>query len=75
MYLVKGLRSKYHSIIDSWDVHNLSMDDVERYLSQKGMHIESRAQSYTSEPQTPTAFAAPHDGATTEFLKRQVSEL
>ena len=70
MYLVKGLRSEFHSITDTWDVHNLSMD-----LRQKGMCIESHAQSHTTEPPTPTAFAASHDDATTELLKRQVSEL
>jgi hypothetical protein len=75
MYLVKGLRSKYHSITDTWDVHNLSMDTVKRDLRQKGMRIESHAQSHTTEPPTPTAFAASHDDATTDLLKRQVSEL
>jgi hypothetical protein len=39
------------------------------------MRIESRAQSHTAEPPTPTALAASHDDATTELLKRQVSEL
>jgi hypothetical protein len=32
MYLVKGMRSEYHSITDTWDVHNLSMDTVKRDL-------------------------------------------
>jgi hypothetical protein len=75
MYLVKGLRSEYHSITDTCDVQNFSMDTVKRDLRQKGMRIESRAQSHTTEPPTPTAFAASHDDATTELLKRQVSEL
>jgi hypothetical protein len=75
MYLVKGMRSEYHSITDTLDVHNLSMDTVKRHLRQKGMRIESRAQSHTTEPPTPTALAASHDDATTELLKRQVSEL
>jgi hypothetical protein len=39
------------------------------------MRIESRAQSHTMEPPTPTTFAAYYDDATTELLKRQVSEL
>jgi hypothetical protein len=30
MYLVKGIRSEYHSITDTWDVHDLSMDTVKR---------------------------------------------
>jgi hypothetical protein len=30
IYMVKGLRSEYHSITDMWDVHNLSMDTVKR---------------------------------------------
>jgi hypothetical protein len=72
MYLVKGLR---HSITETWDVHNLNMDTVKRDLRQKGMRIESRAQSYATEPKTPTAFASSHNDATTELLKRQVSEL
>jgi hypothetical protein len=75
MYLVKGLRSEYYSITDTWDVHNLSIDTVKRDLRQKGMRIESRAQSQKTEPPTPTAFAASHDDATTEILKRQVSKL
>jgi hypothetical protein len=75
MYLVKGLRSEYHSITDTWDVHNLRMDTVKRDLRQKGMRIESRAQSHTTEPPTPTPFAASHDDVTTDLLKRQVSEL
>jgi hypothetical protein len=57
MYLVKGLRSEYYSITDRWDVHNLSMDTIKRDLRQKGMRIESRAQSHTTEPPMPTAFA------------------
>jgi hypothetical protein len=52
---VKGLRSEYHSITDTLDVHNLSMDSVKRDLRQNGMRIESRAQPHTSEPSTPTA--------------------
>jgi hypothetical protein len=75
MYLVKGLRSEYHSITDTWDVHNLSMDTVKRDLRQKGMCIESRAQSRTTELPTPMAFAASHNDAATELLKRQVSKL
>jgi hypothetical protein len=75
MYLVKGLRSEYHSIIDTWDVHNLSMDAVKRDFRQKGMRIESRAQLHTADPPTPMAFAASNDDATTEVLKRQVSDL
>jgi hypothetical protein len=45
MYLVKGLRSEYHSITDTWDVHNLNMDTLirKRDLRQKGMRIESQA--------------------------------
>jgi hypothetical protein len=74
-YLVKGLRNEYHSTTDTWDVHNLSMDAVKRDLRQKGMRIENRAQSHTTEPLTPTAFAASHDDATIDLLKRQVSEL
>jgi hypothetical protein len=74
MYLVKSLRKEYHSVTDTWDVYNLSMDTVKRDLRQKGMRIESRAQSRTTEPPTPTAFAASHDDATTKLLK-QVSEL
>jgi hypothetical protein len=75
MYLVKGLRSDYHSITDTRDVRNLSLDAVKRDLRQKGMRIESRAQSHAAQPPTPTALAASHDDATTEILKRQVSEL
>jgi hypothetical protein len=75
MYLVKGLRSEYRSITDTWDVHNLSMDTVKRDLRQKGMRIETRAQSHTAEPPTHAAFAASHDDATTDLLKRQVSDL
>jgi preprotein translocase subunit SecA len=55
MYLVKGLRNEYHSITDTWDEHNLSMDAVKRGLRQKGMRIENPVQSHTAEPQTPTA--------------------
>jgi environmental stress-induced protein Ves len=51
------------------------MDAVKRDLRQKAMRIESRAQSHTTEPPTPTAFAASRDDATTELLKQQVSEL
>jgi hypothetical protein len=51
------------------------MDAVKRDLRQKGMRIESRAQAHTTEPPTPTAFAACHDDTTTDLLKRQVSEL
>jgi hypothetical protein len=54
MYLVKGLRSEYHSVTDTSDVDNLSMDTVKRDLHQKGMRIESHAQSHTTEPPTPT---------------------
>jgi pyruvoyl-dependent arginine decarboxylase (PvlArgDC) len=68
--LVKGMRSEYHSITDTWDVHNISMDTVKRDLRQKGMRIKSRAQSHTTEPPTPMAFATSHDDATTELLKR-----
>jgi hypothetical protein len=50
VYLVKGIRSEYHSITDTWDVHNLMMDAVKRDFRQKGMRIESRAQSHTTEP-------------------------
>jgi hypothetical protein len=64
MYLVKDTRGEYHSITDTWDVHNLSsMDAVKRDLRQKGMRIESRAQSHASEPSTPTAFVASRDDA------------
>jgi hypothetical protein len=73
MYLVKGMRSEYHSIIDTWDLHNLSMDAVNRDLRQKGMRIESRVQSRTVEPPTPTAFGASHYNATTGLLKHQNS--
>ena len=75
MYLVKGLRSEYHSITGTWDVNNLSMDTVKRELRQKGMRIESRVQSHTAEPPTPTAIAASHDDTSTKPLKQQVSEL
>jgi hypothetical protein len=75
MYLVKGMRSKYYSITDTWDVHDLNMDAVKCDLRQKGMRIESGAQSHAAKPPTPTAFAASHDDATTKLLKRQVSEL
>jgi hypothetical protein len=51
------------------------MDTVKRDLRQKGMCIESSAHSHTAEPPTPTAFAESHYDATTELLKRQVSEL
>jgi hypothetical protein len=51
MYLVKGLRSECHSITDTWGVHSLRMDAIKRDLRQKGMRIESRAQSHTGEPQ------------------------
>jgi hypothetical protein len=34
MHLVKGIRSEYHSIIDTWYVYNLSMDTVKRDLRQ-----------------------------------------
>jgi hypothetical protein len=71
MYLVKGLRSEYHSITGTWDIHNFSMDTVKRELRQNGMRIESRVQSHTTEPPTPTAFAASHDDATTELLKKK----
>jgi predicted transcriptional regulator len=47
MCLVKGLRQEYHSITDTWDVHNLSMDAVKRDLRQKGMRIESRGRTQT----------------------------
>jgi hypothetical protein len=53
MYLVKGMRSEYHFITGTWDVHNLSMDAVKRDLHQKDMRIESRAQSRKMEPSTP----------------------
>jgi hypothetical protein len=56
-------------------VHNLSMDTFKRDLRQKGMRIESHAQPHKWELSRPTAFAASHDEATTELLKRQVSEL
>jgi hypothetical protein len=75
MYLVKGLRSEYHSITDTWDVHNLNMDTVKRDYRQKSMRIDSRAQSHATEPPTPVAFAASRDDAAIEHLKRQVSEL
>jgi hypothetical protein len=75
MYLIKGMRSEYHPITNTWDVHNISMDTVKRDLRQKDMRIESRAQSHTTEPPTPTAFAASHDDATTDLFKGQVSEL
>jgi hypothetical protein len=68
MYLVKGMRSEYHSITDTRDVHNLSIDTVKLDLRQKGKRIDSRAQSHTTEPPTPTAFAASHDEATTNLL-------
>jgi hypothetical protein len=57
MYLAKGLRNEHRSITDTWDVLNLSMDAVKRDLRQYGMRIESRGQSHTTEPPTPTAFA------------------
>jgi hypothetical protein len=74
MYFVKGMRSEYHSITDTRDVHNLIMDAVKHDLCQKGMRIESRSQSHTTEPPTHTTFAKSHD-ATTKLLKRQLSEL
>jgi hypothetical protein len=37
MHLEKGMCSEYHSITNTWDVHNLSMDAVKRDLRQKGM--------------------------------------
>jgi hypothetical protein len=49
------------------------MDTVKRDLRQKGMRIESRAQSHTTEPPTPTAFAASHDDATIELRWRSAS--
>jgi hypothetical protein len=59
MYLVKSVRSEYHFITDTWNVHSLSMDAVKRDLRQKGTRIESHcAQSHTTDPPTPTAFAA-----------------
>jgi hypothetical protein len=67
MYFVKGPRSEYHSITDTWDVHNLSMGVVKRDFRQKGMRIESRTQSHTMEPPTPAAFATSHDDATSEL--------
>jgi hypothetical protein len=67
MHLVKGLRSEYHSITETWDVDIFTMDTVERHLRQKAMRIESRAQSHKAEPTTPTAFVASHDDATTEL--------
>jgi hypothetical protein len=76
MYLVHGMRSEYHSITDTWDVHNLSTDTVKHDLRQKGMRFENRsAQSHTTKPPTPTAFAASDNDARTERWKRQVSEL
>jgi hypothetical protein len=74
MYLVKGMRSEYHSITDTLDVHNIIMDAIKRDICQKGMRIESRSQSFTAEPQTHTAFAT-SDDATTKLLKRKLSEL
>jgi hypothetical protein len=74
MHLVKGLRTEYHSITDTWDVHSLSMNASKRELRQKGMRIESRAQSL-AEPPKRAAFAASYDDASTEILKRQVAEL
>jgi hypothetical protein len=74
MYLVKGLRSEYHSITDMWDEYNLSMDTVKRDHRQKGMRIGSLAQSHTTEPPTPTAFAAFYDDATNGLFKWQLSE-
>jgi hypothetical protein len=71
MYLVKGMCSEYHSITDTWDVHNLIMGAVKRDLRQKGMPIESRAQSHKAEPPTPAAFAASHDDATTEKVENK----
>jgi hypothetical protein len=73
MYLVKGLRSEYHSITDTWDEYNLSMDTVKRDHRQKGMRIGSLAQSHTTEPPTPTAFAFSYDDATNGLLKWQLS--
>jgi hypothetical protein len=75
LHLMKTMCSEYHSVTDTWDVHNISVDAVKRDLRQKGMRIESRAQSRTTEPPAPTALAASHDDATTEVLKEQVSEL
>jgi hypothetical protein len=74
MYLVKGMRNENHSITDTWDVHNLLVDAFKRDLRQKGMRIESRAQSYKAEPPTPTALTTSHDDATTELLKSPSSK-
>jgi hypothetical protein len=75
MHLVKGMHNEYHSITETWDVHYLSMDAVKRDLRQKGMRIESRAQSRTAELLTPTAFATSHDDVMAKLLERQVSEI
>jgi hypothetical protein len=75
MYLAKDSRSEYHSITDTWDVHNLSIYAFKRNLRQKGMRIESCAQSHKAEPPTHTDIAASHDDVTSELLKRQVSEI
>jgi hypothetical protein len=74
MNLEKGLRNEYHFIADTWDVHSLSINAVKRNLRQKCMRTESRAQS-RAEPPTPTALGVSHDDASTDILKRQVSEL
>jgi hypothetical protein len=74
MYLVKGLRSKYHSITDTWDMHSLDIDDVKRDLRQKGMRIESRTTASDKTP-APTAFPAATGDFDSEVLKRHVIEL
>jgi hypothetical protein len=59
--------------MDTWDVHDLSVDTVKRDLRQKGMRIESRAQLHTTEP--PTLLQRLIMTQRQIFLKRQVSEL
>jgi hypothetical protein len=72
IYLMKGLRNEYDYITDTWNVLSLNMDAVKRDLRQKGMRIGIRAQLRV-EPQTPTAFAASHDDASTDTLNMHVS--
>jgi hypothetical protein len=45
MYFVNSFRNEYHSITDTWEIHRLCMDAAKRDIRQKGMRIESGAQS------------------------------
>jgi hypothetical protein len=74
MYLVKGMRKEYHSITDTWGVHNLSIDAVKRDLRQKGMHVESRGRTQMETPPL-AAFLAFSGDTSAESLKRKVRDL